>query len=170
VGSILILLGFAGLVAGLSGLAKGNLRLLRIGSRKQAAVATGIAFVVWLAGGALAAPSQTPAPAKATSPASAATSSPVLTATPAPIPTNTPGAAPASAPAVSQGPATVSSSGEPSCGRDSYVNVDGNCVQRPVSSSSAPAGATAQCTDGTYSFSQHRSGTCSHHGGVAAWL
>jgi Protein of unknown function (DUF3761) len=29
-----------------------------------------------------------------------------------------------------------------------------------------PAGATARCADGTYSFSQHRSGTCSHHGGV----
>ena len=35
---------------------------------------------------------------------------------------------------------------------------------------SAPAGATARCRDGTYSFSQHRSGTCSHHGGVAVWL
>ena len=35
---------------------------------------------------------------------------------------------------------------------------------------SAPAGATARCRDGTYSYSQHRSGTCSHHGGVAAWL
>jgi hypothetical protein len=34
----------------------------------------------------------------------------------------------------------------------------------------APPGATARCSDGTYSFSQHRSGTCSHHGGVAAWL
>jgi hypothetical protein len=34
----------------------------------------------------------------------------------------------------------------------------------------APAGATALCRDGTYSFSQHRSGTCSHHGGVARWL
>jgi hypothetical protein len=33
-----------------------------------------------------------------------------------------------------------------------------------------PPGATARCRDGTYSFSQHRSGTCSHHGGVAAWL
>lgn len=33
-----------------------------------------------------------------------------------------------------------------------------------------PAGATALCNDGTYSFSQHRSGTCSHHGGVAVWL
>jgi hypothetical protein len=36
--------------------------------------------------------------------------------------------------------------------------------------SSAPPGATAQCRDGTYSFSQHHSGTCSHHGGVAQWL
>ncbi len=34
----------------------------------------------------------------------------------------------------------------------------------------APAGATARCRDGTYSFSQHRSGTCSRHQGVAAWL
>jgi hypothetical protein len=25
------------------------------------------------------------------------------------------------------------------------------------------------CADGTYSFSQHRRGTCSHHGGVARW-
>jgi hypothetical protein len=35
---------------------------------------------------------------------------------------------------------------------------------------SPPPGATALCRDGTYSFSQHRSGTCSHHGGVAKWL
>jgi len=31
-------------------------------------------------------------------------------------------------------------------------------------------GATAICRDGTYSFSAHRRGTCSHHGGVARWL
>src|SRR5665213_301752 len=35
---------------------------------------------------------------------------------------------------------------------------------------SVPPGASAQCRDGTYSYSQHRSGTCSHHGGVAVWL
>jgi hypothetical protein len=34
----------------------------------------------------------------------------------------------------------------------------------------APPGATARCLDGTYSFSQTHSGTCSHHGGVAQWL
>lgn len=40
----------------------------------------------------------------------------------------------------------------------------------PQAASTAPAGATAQCRDGTYSFSQHRSGTCSRHGGVSRWL
>lgn len=39
-----------------------------------------------------------------------------------------------------------------------------------ASASAPPPGATAQCRDGTYSFSQHHSGTCSHHGGVARWL
>jgi hypothetical protein len=34
----------------------------------------------------------------------------------------------------------------------------------------APPGATARCNDGTYSYSQTHSGTCSHHHGVAAWL
>ena len=37
-------------------------------------------------------------------------------------------------------------------------------------SAGAPAGATAQCKDGTWSFSQNRSGTCSGHGGVSQWL
>lgn len=35
---------------------------------------------------------------------------------------------------------------------------------------SAPKGATALCNDGTYSFSRHRRGTCSWHGGVRKWL
>jgi hypothetical protein len=30
-----------------------------------------------------------------------------------------------------------------------------------------PAGATAKCNDGTFSYSAHHSGSCSHHGGVA---
>lgn len=40
----------------------------------------------------------------------------------------------------------------------------------PPAAASAPAGATAKCKDGTYSFSKTHSGSCSHHGGVAAWL
>ena len=52
-----------------------------------------------------------------------------------------------------------------------YTNVDGRTVHSPAySSSGVPAGATAKCADGTYSFSTHRQGTCSHHGGVAKWL
>ena len=53
-----------------------------------------------------------------------------------------------------------------------YINVDGEWVASPqnVPDSQAPPDATAQCRDGTFSFSQHRSGTCSHHGGVARWL
>lgn len=34
----------------------------------------------------------------------------------------------------------------------------------------APPGASALCRDGTYSFSHHRRGTCSWHGGVKKWL
>jgi len=56
------------------------------------------------------------------------------------------------------------------CGGDYYVNVDGRCVHRPIQADRPPAGASAKCRDGTYSFSQHRRGTCSRHGGVASWL
>lgn len=51
-----------------------------------------------------------------------------------------------------------------------YINVDGNTVHSPAYSNTVPAGASAKCRDGTYSFSQNRRGTCSHHGGVAYWL
>jgi hypothetical protein len=39
-----------------------------------------------------------------------------------------------------------------------------------ASAKAPPPGATARCRDGTYSYSKHRRGTCSHHGGVAEWL
>jgi hypothetical protein len=32
-----------------------------------------------------------------------------------------------------------------------------------------PRGATAKCWDGTYSWSAHFRGTCSHHHGVRYW-
>jgi hypothetical protein len=53
-----------------------------------------------------------------------------------------------------------------------YINSQGNKVHSPAKTidNSIPAGASAQCRDGTYSFSQSRRGTCSHHGGVARWL
>ena len=52
----------------------------------------------------------------------------------------------------------------------SYINVDGQRVPSPVFTDRRPAEATARCRDGSYSFSQHRQGTCSHHGGVAEWF
>lgn len=58
----------------------------------------------------------------------------------------------------------------PISNNNSYSNVNGNTVHSPAYSPKIPAGATAQCRDGTYSFSLHRSGTCSSHGGVARWL
>jgi hypothetical protein len=51
-----------------------------------------------------------------------------------------------------------------------YVNSKGQMVKRPETCSKPPKGATARCRDGSYSFSQSRRGTCSHHGGVAKWL
>lgn len=51
-----------------------------------------------------------------------------------------------------------------------YINSAGNKIQSPTYADSPPAGATAECRDGTYSFSQSRRGTCSHHGGVKRWL
>lgn len=77
-----------------------------------------------------------------------------------------PAPVPAPKPAVST-PISTTPTG---CTNGTYVNTAGNTVCSPETSSSAPAGATAQCVDGTYSFSQSHSGTCSHHGGVASWL
>ena len=57
-----------------------------------------------------------------------------------------------------------------SCPNGTYVNSAGNTVCSPYESPGAPSGATAQCVDGSYSFSQSSRGTCSHHGGVASWL
>ena len=46
---------------------------------------------------------------------------------------------------------------------------DGQSVHRPAKTrdGSKPAGATALCRDGTWSFSHTHRGTCSRHGGVA---
>jgi hypothetical protein len=51
-----------------------------------------------------------------------------------------------------------------------YINASGHCVHRPMQSDRPPAGASARCRDGSYSFSEHHRGTCSRHGGVANWL
>lgn len=55
-------------------------------------------------------------------------------------------------------------------GGDYYTNSRGHRVHRPMRSNRPPAGASAKCGDGSYSFSESRRGTCSWHGGVAQWL
>lgn len=58
----------------------------------------------------------------------------------------------------------------PLSNKNTYTNSQGNEVHSPAYAPSVPQGASAICRDGTYSFSQSRRGTCSHHGGVAEWL
>lgn len=72
-------------------------------------------------------------------------------------------------PAPSRGTTGGNSGGGGDCA-GGYINTAGNCIPSPRQAPSAPAGATAKCSDGTYSFSQSRRGTCSGHGGVASWL
>ena len=53
-----------------------------------------------------------------------------------------------------------------------YTNSAGNRTHSPAyaEDNAIPNGASARCGDGTYSFSQSRRGTCSHHGGVSEWI
>lgn len=67
-------------------------------------------------------------------------------------------------------PSNYFNSGSGLSNDNSYINSDGNSIHSPAYSNTVPLGATAKCRDGTYSFSQHRSGTCSGHGGVEQWF
>lgn len=91
-------------------------------------------------------PTHTPTPTRVPTPTYVPTSTP----TPTLIPTDTPTPTVYVAPQYQQTQTNT----------QTYQNTQTNTV---------PYGATALCADGTYSYSQHRSGTCSHHGGVAQW-
>ncbi|GAB2935844.1 hypothetical protein GCM10027047_35670 [Rhodococcus aerolatus] len=98
---------------------------------------------------------------------------PVVSPAPVYVPAPMPAPAPAPEPAPQYAGSGGSSDGggySGSCGDGGYINSRGNCVSSPVVADTAPAGASAQCQDGSYSFSQSRRGTCSGHGGVAQWL
>ena len=110
---------------------------------------------------------------------------PTPTATPEPtsIPTNTPtptlyraptrySPPPTKAPTQYIAPTTAQQQSGGLSNDRYYTNTAGNEVHAPAYSNdgSVPAGASARCADGTYSFSQSRRGTCSGHGGVAQWL
>lgn len=144
--------------------------------RSLTSLALGTAVAAALIGcGGQARPLVVPAFTATASPLPAPVASPSPEPSPATI--TLPIAAPAASPSATVRPGAVSqttvapATGAPvSCGADFYRNVDGICVHRPESSATVPAGATAVCRDGTYSFSQHHQGTCSRHGGVSRWI
>ena len=75
---------------------------------------------------------------------------------------------------IASAPAAASAASTPTrlVERGHYRNSDGVIVHSPAhtNTGATPPGASARCRDGSYSFSTHRSGTCSHHGGVAIWI
>ncbi len=54
------------------------------------------------------------------------------------------------------------------CNNNYYVNSSDHLVHSP-SCGSEQLHHTAHCRDGSESFSEHRRGTCSNHGGVDYW-
>jgi Protein of unknown function (DUF3761) len=56
------------------------------------------------------------------------------------------------------------------CNNRHYVNSSGHLVHSPsCGNESEPPQHTATCRDGSISYSERHSGTCSGHGGVAQW-
>lgn len=177
-GGFLAFVGFVAIIAGVVGTVKGKIGVLRIASRKSASVVIAGGLILLMAGASMAgggsAPStDQPLPQITTPPSTSrvVVESPSPTPPPSPSPSPSPSQSPQPVYSPAQSSTSESSYNDTgSCGEDYYRNSDGACVHRPVSSDTAPPGATAQCRDGTYSFSQHRSGTCSGHGGVERWL
>jgi len=127
-------------------------------------------FITALAGGLLLGGAYTLGATHQTAVQGVQTAAPTATVTAAPT---TPTPLPTFTPTPTRSIAPTQATTQSGLSNDSYyTNSNDNQVHSPAYSNdnSVPAGATAQCGDGTYSFSQHRSGTCSHHGGVAQWL
>jgi hypothetical protein len=85
--------------------------------------------------------------------------------------TGKPPALPASAASVTRAP-TAAPQESQLVEHGHYTNRSGAAVHTPAHSvtGQTPQGASAKCRDGTFSFSQHHRGTCSHHRGVAEWM
>jgi hypothetical protein len=54
------------------------------------------------------------------------------------------------------------------CNDNHYVNSSGHWVHSPSCGAESDH-QEAVCRDGSVSFSEHRRGTCAHHGGVEHW-
>ena len=79
---------------------------------------------------------------------------------------DTAAATPPATPAAAAAPAATT----PAAPAAAKTSTATKSVPTATASNTDPTGATAKCKDGTYSKSQHHSGTCSSHGGVAEWL
>lgn len=55
-----------------------------------------------------------------------------------------------------------------SCNDNHYVNSSGHLVHSP-SYGEEDEKRTAECRDGSVSYSEHNRATCAYHGGVAQW-
>lgn len=100
------------------------------------------------------------------------TSLPTLTPTNTPTPTSIPVIKKATPTQYIPSPTPITSTSGNLDNNKTYINSSGNEVHSPANTTdgSVPAGASARCGDGTYSFSQSRRGTCSSHHGVSQWL
>jgi hypothetical protein len=95
-------------------------------------------------------------------------------ATPAPSPTPTTPSTPAAPPV----PRTAPTPATPPTPVTPPAPSAEKAPSRPLPPNAVPGGApantnaapTAKCKDGTFSYSKHHTGSCSHHGGVAQWL
>jgi Protein of unknown function (DUF3761) len=81
-----------------------------------------------------------------------------------------PAPAGASASPATPAPAAAKSAAAPAATSAAKSTTASTSAPTVAASNTDPTGATAKCKDGTYSKSQHHTGTCSHHGGVAQWL
>jgi hypothetical protein len=72
--------------------------------------------------------------------------------------------------AACKGKATAAAQPAPAAVAPSATRAATPPAAKAPAAAAQPGQATAQCKDGTMSHSQHRSGTCAGHGGVANWL
>jgi hypothetical protein len=85
-----------------------------------------------------------------------------------PAPTETPAPTPVPTPAPTPRPTPTPARPAPTDAPATPARTQAPAPSDPYAAATA-AGASAVCADGTYSFSAHRGGTCSSHGGVHWW-